>query len=212
MASINYVPQFQHQDWIDNQDRVAAGGANGFNGRFHALEAEFKRISDVVTLLSSAIDGLGVKPPPSAFQLSLSPTLSPTSTQAWVLVNGIALKQAGQISAHGMLAVQLPHGATVQSLRATGRNADAALANPGSGNLRVVLARNSITADPQPTQILAQVNGSGVIFDTTVPVSNTFAVVDNSKFRYFINADVDNAGVNDNVQLNAFQVTILPAA
>jgi hypothetical protein len=211
MASISYISQFQHQDWIDNQDRVEANGPNGFNGRFHGLEAEFQTISGVVTQLSTAIDTLGSKPPPTTVVMTLTPTLTATSAQAWVLVNGIALKQAGQISAHGLLSVQLPQGATLQSLRATGRNADSGVQNPGGGNLRVILQRQAVTADPQPTQVIAQVNGTGVIFDTTVPANTQFAAVDNQHFRYMISCDLDNAGANDTVQLNAFQIALLPA-
>jgi len=53
--AITYTPQFKHQDWIDNVDRVAAGGDNGFNARFHALEAEFTNLSKVVEDLSKAM-------------------------------------------------------------------------------------------------------------------------------------------------------------
>ncbi|KIQ66474.1 hypothetical protein TR51_02440 [Kitasatospora griseola] len=41
-----YHPLFTHQDWIDNEDRVQAGGEKGLNIRFHNLEAEFRTIAD----------------------------------------------------------------------------------------------------------------------------------------------------------------------
>ena len=44
MANITYTRSFQHQDWIDNEDIVQAGGERGFNVEFHALEAEFDKI------------------------------------------------------------------------------------------------------------------------------------------------------------------------
>lgn len=49
----NYVTQFQHQDWIDNVDRVQAAGENGFNRRFHGLEEEFERVKTVLDNLAT---------------------------------------------------------------------------------------------------------------------------------------------------------------
>jgi len=48
-----YLPQFQHQDWIDNLDRVQAAGENGFNRRFHGLEDEFAHIKTVLDNLAT---------------------------------------------------------------------------------------------------------------------------------------------------------------
>jgi hypothetical protein len=48
MMAISYTRTFSHTDWVDNVDRVQAGGDNGFNGRFHSIEAEFDAISGIV--------------------------------------------------------------------------------------------------------------------------------------------------------------------
>lgn len=53
MANITYARSFQHQDWIDNEDIVQAGGERGFNPEFHALEAEFDKIGGVVGQLNA---------------------------------------------------------------------------------------------------------------------------------------------------------------
>ena len=53
--AINYTRTFAHIDWIDNVDRVQAGGDSGFNGRFHSVEAEFDTISGVVTQFDSEL-------------------------------------------------------------------------------------------------------------------------------------------------------------
>lgn len=72
MAIVDYAPKFQHQDWIDNVDRVQAGSPNGFNSRFHAIEAEFKTLSEVVVKVDGGLDALstfravGATPPPPA--------------------------------------------------------------------------------------------------------------------------------------------------
>jgi Chaperone of endosialidase len=55
MASITYTRTYQHQDWIDNQDIVQAGGERGFNVEFHGLEAEFDKISGVVTQINGGL-------------------------------------------------------------------------------------------------------------------------------------------------------------
>ena len=49
MAIVTYTPGFQHEDWVDNVDRVQAGGVNGFNVRFNTIEAEFQKIGDTMT-------------------------------------------------------------------------------------------------------------------------------------------------------------------
>jgi hypothetical protein len=50
---VTYNRTFQHQDWIDNQDIVQAGGERGFNAEFHGLEAEFDKITGVVGQLNA---------------------------------------------------------------------------------------------------------------------------------------------------------------
>jgi len=58
MADINYNRTFQHEDWIDNEDVVQAGGEKGFNKKFHDLEAEFDKVSGVVATISGAITSI----------------------------------------------------------------------------------------------------------------------------------------------------------
>ncbi len=37
MTIVSYTPTFQHEDWVDNRDRVQAGGSNGFGYDPHFL-------------------------------------------------------------------------------------------------------------------------------------------------------------------------------
>jgi hypothetical protein len=60
---VAYNRTYQHQDWIDGQDIVQAGRERGFNAEFHALEAEFDKITPVVTELNA---GLGAFQPVGA--------------------------------------------------------------------------------------------------------------------------------------------------
>jgi len=63
MPSITYKRTHQHQDWIDAQDIVQAGGDRGFNVEFHALETEFDNIGEVIAQLNA---GLGAFQPVGA--------------------------------------------------------------------------------------------------------------------------------------------------
>jgi hypothetical protein len=45
MADITYSRKFTHDDWIDNEDVVQAGGEKGFNQKLHSIEAELDAIS-----------------------------------------------------------------------------------------------------------------------------------------------------------------------
>ena len=56
MADINYVREFQHKKWIDEEDMVQAAGENGFNKRFEDIEAEFDRIGTVVGTVNTEIN------------------------------------------------------------------------------------------------------------------------------------------------------------
>jgi hypothetical protein len=55
MADIVYNRAFVHDDWIDNEDVVQAGGEKGFNQKFHAIETELDTVSAVVGQLNTAI-------------------------------------------------------------------------------------------------------------------------------------------------------------
>lgn len=55
MSSISFTPKFHHTDYVDNRDRVQAGGPNGFNARFQALEADLDKLSEVITEVSAAL-------------------------------------------------------------------------------------------------------------------------------------------------------------
>jgi hypothetical protein len=55
-----FTPTFEHEDWIDNVDRVSAGGQNGFNSRFNALRADLNQLTQVIKAVD---DALQLRPP-----------------------------------------------------------------------------------------------------------------------------------------------------
>src|ERR1700694_4355725 len=58
MADISYTRSYAHNDWIDNQDVVQAGGEKGFNQEFHGLEAELDKISATFGNTNTAIQNI----------------------------------------------------------------------------------------------------------------------------------------------------------
>lgn len=55
MPSITYTRTFNHDDWIDNEDVVQAGGERGFNTKFHGLESELDKIGAAMGALDAEI-------------------------------------------------------------------------------------------------------------------------------------------------------------
>jgi hypothetical protein len=200
MASTNYTPtNFGWQDWTDNVDRVQAGGNNGFNARFQALQAEFPLIADVIAQLNAAIAALS-QPPPSTATLTLTPNLLTTAANGWAYLPGVAVKPPTQTAAHGMMPVELPNGATVQTLKATG-------IVTGAGSLRIALVRQSVAGDASASDQIVQLTPTGNPFSLTGNASAPFATVDTTQFRYYLTALLDNAAAGDTVQIAAFQIT-----
>jgi hypothetical protein len=196
--AVIYTPGFQHTAWVDNVDRVQAAGDNGFNVRFHDLEDEFGALSDVVKLISDALDALSATPPSAPVRLTLTPALVATGT-AWEHVAGGALKATGKTDASGMLPLQLPHGHRILAIRATG--------SKQSGNLSINVFRQPLTGTAAPQRI-AGVDAPAGTFDlSSAPPATSVSLVDNDQFRYFLTADLDGAVATHLIALNGFQIT-----
>lgn len=73
MANITYSRTFQHEDWIDNEDVVQAGGEKGFNKKFHEIEDELDQIGNVIGQIDTKIQkGISIQP-----VITLSKQLNP---------------------------------------------------------------------------------------------------------------------------------------
>ncbi|HET8971642.1 MAG TPA: hypothetical protein VFN19_11315 [Candidatus Nanopelagicales bacterium] len=204
MADISFDPSFRHTPWVDNRDRVQAGGPNGFNVRFDALEADLQALSGVVSEIDAALDLLGQTPAAVAQVLTLPPMLSPTSTSGpWALdINGYAVRPAPQTSIAGITPAVIPDGVQLSAFRASG-------VNSGAGTLRISLMRGRLLGGPTPADRLARVTGDANPFDNSVNVDPQLALVDTLTFRYFVLAQLDNAQTADVVSLSGFQITYL---
>jgi hypothetical protein len=199
--TLSFAPTFQHEDWIDNQDRVQAAGDNGFNVRFNLIKADLADLATTVGEINVALNQLGQGPPSREVPIAVAPVLTSTGTEGWAHRIGFAEKPADQTSAAGMATVQLPHGSVVTRLRATGRHA-------GSGSLRISLMRQGIAADAPAAQRVARVEPAGDPFDTQAAADATLATVDNQAFRYFLLAQLNNAQAGDVVLLASFQIAV----
>lgn len=207
-----YTRSYSHLDWMDNVDRVRAGGDHGFNAEFHNLEAEFDAIA-------AAISGLAVKPPPVTFTVTLTPNLIPTKTDAgsqFQHIEGAAVVPVKQILATGMQTVPFPPGVVLNTLRMTGAKS--------SGTIEVVLQRQALPYGSQPAAVATVVvaatqNGP---FDISAnPADPTLTAVNTSQYRYYLSVSlsggdplatqgVDGGGLS--LILDAVQIAYTPAA
>ena len=202
MADITFTPTFSHTPWIDNQDRVQAGGTNGFNVRLTAIQTDLETISTVVGEVNTALQALGQAPPPTTHELTLSPALVLiTGSSAWVHdADGYASRTGNLTNLAGLQPVNLPDAATIVSLRAVGLNS-------GNGALTIDLYRSKLLATPAPAERLARVSGNSNPFDNTAAVDPSVAAVDAGTYRYFVSATLQGATAADVVSLSGFQIT-----
>jgi hypothetical protein len=194
--AISYNRQFSHKNWIDFVDSVQAGGTNGVNGRFHAIETEFDTLSTVVSEINTALQVPTPRPrtilfPPS--QLGAGFFIVGPGAPAWVpeFFGFAATPTTDSPAAYsnkavGLMIVNLPDGATLQSLRVTGASA--------GGQVSLSLSTRSSTTGAgggeigQVSQTLATAP-SQVAFD----LSNSMnAVVDNAKNLYLFSVSLNS--------------------
>ncbi|GAB2687002.1 hypothetical protein [Nocardia thraciensis] len=202
--SVSFTPRFAHKDWIDNQSLVQAAGDDGFNVRFHNIETDFVALAAVVKAISDTLDTLGHKPPPKPVTLTLAPILAPLSSGGWSLDPGAASKPVGATQAGGLINVTLPQGALIQSMRLVGTKR-------ATGTVGAGLFRQSLSGAAAPesiADITAPATAGG--FDQTAAADAQRATVDNKAFIYYLIGDVINAGANDPVALQLFQITYVP--
>ncbi|MEU1471680.1 hypothetical protein ABZ434_26100 [Streptomyces sp. NPDC005761] len=192
-----YVPKFIHKDWIDNQDRVRAGGDEGLNNRFHRLEDEFaglanNQINPIIRGLARPVMHLTLVPVLTPYpDPNAGGDLKPTWNQALDMVE----KPEGKTEAHGFMNVVLPDGVKVTSLLMTGTRESSA------GSLTAVLKNreihNSSGADPVLTADALDTPG--------LPGSEV--VINNETHRYFLTLDVEGAGANKALKVFCIQLT-----
>jgi len=222
--TISYTRAFVHTDWVDNVDRVQAGGDAGFNGRFHGIEAEFDSLSGVVTQVNnqltqesgdisalqqivSALGGVVQAP----VTLGLTPNVLPFNpdapNSAWssmywstvVLGNAhgsfVKVPIANNGNADGVLPLTLPEGVKLLNLTVLGQ-----AANPA--NMQTTLVRELRVAPFTKTVL---VTAPGFV---SKPIPNT-PVFNSDVNLFYLRATITGAVPSD--VLRGFSVTYQPA-
>jgi hypothetical protein len=169
----------------------------------------------LIALLAEVAVGRGPVAP-------LAPALQRVSgsTGDWVVVPGVAYvaaPAAGRADAEGWLPVELPHGGSIQSLTVSGGRTGQ------MSGFDMKLLRRALTADPNPTtDVLAALdlstaNASFLISaDVDAPLLNDptpqqiadYRRIDNTKYLYYVTAEVTNARNGARAQLNSIQVVV----
>ncbi|MFB4296709.1 hypothetical protein [Actinomadura sp. NTSP31] len=203
MADFSYTPKFHHLDWVDNVDRVEAGGTNGFNIRFETIESDLHGVSTVVTQIGTELDQLGARVPtvPPSVTLSVAPTLQPVGTATpWALqTSGIAVApQAG--GPNGVVPLTLPDHVRLTSLRVRGHGSP-----PAGQNTAFFFSRISVSDGT--LQNVTSFDTSTVPLNTAQSIPNSaVSLVDLANFRYVLAAS-SGVGTGDPVTLVSFQIT-----
>ncbi|WP_432828748.1 hypothetical protein [Dactylosporangium sp. CA-092794] len=187
MGNIKYTPTFQHTDWVDDVDRVAADGTTGFNGRFRAINNDLLQLSTVVGQIGASIDDLVANPPGPPLVLTLAPLFArPESSPAWFINATGAAQAVGSFSGaipppaqpQGVLDPILPDRCRLISLRAIGQ----------ATGTTVTITLSRATGTLGTPDVLASVTGDATTYDKTAAVDPARTLVDLSTFRYFITA------------------------
>jgi hypothetical protein len=192
---IVYSPTFQHEEWIDNVDRVQAAGSNGFNIRFNTIEAEFHSISQIVQLIDTALGSLGqqvaapvtIGQTPAMLPFGANPTWSPISwsrTSGGQVLGTFVEKPAAQDQAWGVLSLDLPNGVHLTQIKVLGEQV-------GTGDV-VTELRQEARTDPFARTTLVTVNGLAVAATAPTPIPGA-PVFDGAANLYYLLVRVQNA-------------------
>ena len=229
MTELSYLPQFEHLDWIDRVDQVVAGGPNGFNIRFRAIEGDLQQASTVVGEIATALHTThrpppgGVAPPtqltftpnlravPSTRVFTAGPNGAPTGVSVFTRSTGGG---AGiGVAASGVANLSLPEGLRVTTVRFVGTIDGSG----GSTTNKVTLAlvRGAIpVGGPPAVETLASVQATGVgPIDLPATVPANLAVTDIHRFRYTLKVELDALSNGSSALTIEFvQITFAPPA
>ncbi|MFE7580862.1 hypothetical protein ACFU5Y_04755 [Streptomyces gardneri] len=203
MTDINFSPTFKHVAWVDNRDRVAASGQNGFNVRFDSIQRDLEALSAVVRQVDVGLKAAGQRPVVER-RLTLAPAFVPVdSYPSWTIDSfGVAIRKDGsRPTVRGIMSVTLPDGVTLRRFRATGQNS-------GVGTLTVSLQRIPL-ADSGNVETVVEVKCSGGSLGDPQDVPNDRNRVDMGTYRYFIDANVDNIPDNTSLLITSIQLSYL---
>jgi hypothetical protein len=211
MATVVYTPAFQHQEWVDNVDRVSAGGTNGFNVRFNSIEAEFQAVSQAVQTIDTVLSSLG-KVVTAPITIGMTPVLLPFGSNPpwsaifWSRISGgqplgtFVEKPTATDQAWGVMPLSLPDGVKLTQLKVLGEQS-------GAGDVTTDLFQES-RSDPFTRAILVTVTGLAGTATAPVAIPGT-PVFNTAANLYYLLTRVQNAA-GSTVRLRGYQLTYEP--
>jgi hypothetical protein len=193
VPDIAYTPTFRHVNWVDNVDRITAGGPNGFNVRFDAIDRDLQQASTLVTAIDAAIgQPAGGSPGQQTLTVPLngSPGVSITAQGVWRCDNNGAF-HPGSTNARTVIFVQLPEQIRLVSMRMLG------LFPGGAAKITMSLFRIATVGASPVKDLVAQVTettpGMTSPYDVTIAVNSAFALVNPMQFRYYLDLNTQGA-------------------
>jgi hypothetical protein len=228
MTELSYRPAFDHLDWIDRVDQVQAGGPNGFNVRFHAIERDLAEASTVVGQIAGALRSTH-RPGPGGFdpptQLTFTPNLHPVAPFNAFLIGPTGAAAGTSVftttgggagigkSANGVANLSLPEGLRLTTVRFVG-------GVDGSGGsttnkVTVAVQRSAIPPAGSPSlETLASLQATGVgPIDVVATVPSNLALIDIHKFRYVVKVELDAlSNGNSTLTIDFIQLNLAPSS
>lgn len=198
MADINYKRDFKHDDWIDNEDIVQAGGENGFNGRFHELEQEFDKLSTIIAQINSSL-----VPVIPTTTLTFAATFFPRgSITRWLVSDDKAEASFERGDVEGWMPVQLPDNTKIQKIIIIGAKTETVTAKVTSFVIQLI--RQSLSGDSELLISVPLVNTPTNPFRIEKELRNV-SLVDNknNKYQFIATASGDSGAI---AQLSALQI------
>jgi hypothetical protein len=204
MTDPRYDPKFQHTDWVDNVDRISAGGANGFNVRFDTITSDLQQLSTVVLQVDAALD-LAASGAGADQVLSVPLEFPPTPDEGWSYdANGAVHPPTGAAGANAVMGLTLPDRVRLTSFRAIGQFGG------GATRLILTLGRAQLTAAAPVPDKLAEIRSDTQTlpssYDARADVDSRFASVDLGSFRYFLLANATQVSSPQLTSLSAVQL------
>ncbi len=201
MTNITYKRDFQHDDWMDNQDIVQAGGEKGFNSKFHALEKEFDKLTNIIAQINASL--VSVVPittltfTPTFFRNSKDPNFG-----SWLLnSDGVAEKEGGKTSVSGLLPLQLPDNTKIKSLTIIGeKNGDIA-------SFQIQLIRQTLLDGKQTILLAVQLADQSGAFKIESQLPAETNAIDNKSNKYFVVAIIKLADASSTAKISGIQLT-----
>jgi hypothetical protein len=211
MTELSFTPTFHHAEWVDNVDRIRAGGPNGFNVRLNAIEADLRTVGTIIDEIDTAIDDRSAGGPP-LLRLVNAPvrlvSLADAGQGGWFYhEDGSAHPAPGTGGGVAVMDLDLPDSAKLVSFRLLGLY-------PGApATLTISMLRASLSNPAQTPDVLGTLTSSvpGLTnpYDVTVPIDPAFATVDNGGFRYLLSATARQVTDSTAISLAAAQIRYL---